>query len=314
MNTPGPRFDILGFGAVTLDDFAYIDAYPPADAKVAVRRKERQCGGLTGTALVAAARLGGKCAYAGVLGTDEISDYLIRSLESSRVDVSHVRRDPAVRPIHAFIVVDETHQTRNIFVDLNGGSGAGDQWPPEEFIRSTRVLFVDHIGVPGMLRAAQLCRSNGIPVVADFERTPGPDFPKLLAAADHVILSRTFAAKLTGESTPERAARSLFDSSRTLVAVTGGHEGCWYIEANHPGEVQHQPAFTVEVVDTTGCGDVFHGAYALALSRGDDVATRIRFASAAAAIKATHRGGQAGIPGLPAVNAFLNDRVGRIPQ
>jgi len=89
-----------------------------------------------------------------------------------------------------------------------------------------------------------------------------------------------------------------------VVVVTCGADGCWYLE---PGSAtpRHQPAFTVKVVDTTGCGDVFHGAYATGLARGMPVAERIRFAAAAAALKATQTGGQAGIPSLAEVQSFL---------
>src|SRR5207253_1049385 len=75
-----PTFDILGLGCVAIDDLLYVDSYPLADTKVQVRRRERQCGGLTGTALVAAARLGSKCAYAGTLGEDELSQFVLDRL------------------------------------------------------------------------------------------------------------------------------------------------------------------------------------------------------------------------------------------
>src|SRR5688572_5526419 len=121
--TCSSMLDLLGLGAVTIDDLIYVEAYPPADSKVAVRRSERHCGGLTGTALVAASRLGMKTAYAGVLGTDELSAHLTECMKNEGVDMSHVLRSSSVHPIHAVIIVDETSHTRNVFVDLSGGSG-----------------------------------------------------------------------------------------------------------------------------------------------------------------------------------------------
>jgi hypothetical protein len=88
--------------------------------------------------------------------------------------------------------------------------------------------------------------------------------------------------------------------------VTGGDRGCWYAEG--AGAVHHVPAFEVAVVDTTGCGDVFHGAYAACIARGEPVRQAIRVAAAAAALKATRPGGRAGIPTRPAVDAFLAAR------
>lgn len=295
-------FDIIGLGAVTIDDLIYVEAYPPPDAKVPVLRTQRQCGGLTGTALVAASRLGARCAYAGVLGTDSLSRYLSERMEAEGVDMSAVIRRSGVYPIHATIVVDETRHTRNVFVDLSGGSGADPAGPPSEVLLATKVLFVDHIGVPGMLRAAAICRAAGIPIVADFERSPGADFAKLLDLVDHLILSQTFAEKLTGIAAPDEAAKELWTANRETVVVTCGSKGCWYLA---DGKMCHQPAFEVETVDTTGCGDVFHGAYATGLAEEMSLPERVQFASAAAALKATKPGGQLGIPTRPAVRDFI---------
>jgi sulfofructose kinase len=299
-------FDIVGLGCAAVDDLFYVPAYPPADAKVQINRHERQGGGLTATALVAAARLGSRCAYAGILGDDDLSQFLLQRFASEGVDTSLVRRRPNARPIHSVIVVDERTQTRNVFYDLEGVYGAEPGWPDESIIRSAGALYVDHFGVEGMSVAARIAREAGVPVVADLERGEMPGFPDLLALVDHVIVSRAFAAKLTGESDPATAAVKLWHDDRKAVVVTAGEEGCWYIVHDKPP--QHQPAFRVQTVDTTGCGDVFHGAYASALVRRLAIPEVIRFATAAAAIKATRRGGQDGAPTRVEVEEFLAAR------
>lgn len=302
------EYDVLGLGCVAIDDLLYVPTYPPADSKVQVRRRERQCGGLTATALVAAARLGSRAAFAGVLGDDELSKFVLERFRAEGIDAQHVKRRPEARPIHSVIVVDESTKTRTILYSLEGAFGAQPDWPDEKVIRSSRVLFVDHFGNEGMTRAARIARQSGIPVVADFERNDHPRFPELLEWVDHLIVSADFATKVTGEKQPDRAVVRLWSGSRQAAVVTGGERGCWYVGSDAPTVVRHQAAFPVEVVDTTGCGDVFHGAYASALARGLDLPSRIRFASAASAIKATHRGGQAGIPTRAAVEQFLRER------
>ena len=97
--------------------------------------------------------------------------------------------------------------------------------------------------------------------------------------------------------------RELATPQSAAGVVTAGANGCWYSE--HGGEVHHVPAYQVNVVDTTGCGDVFHGSYAAALARGESASRAVHVASASAAIKATLPGGRQGIPGLAAVEAFL---------
>ena len=301
MNGP---VDILGLGCVAVDELLYVDCYPVADAKAQVLRRERQCGGLTATALVTAARLGARCAYAGALGEDDLSRFVLDRFSREGVDTRWLVRHPTARPVASTIVVDSQRGTRNIFFDLSGSFGASITGPPEEVIRSCRVLLVDHFGVDGMIRAARIARGAGIPVLADFERDQVPRFDELLGLVDHLVLSRGFVRGRTGENDPERALRLLSETPRAFVAITCGDQGCYY--RVNGGPMEHMPAFPVAAVDTTGCGDVFHGAYAAALARGVGLRERVRFASAASALKAMRSGGQAGIPTLSSVEAFLD--------
>ena len=278
------RFDILGIGCVAVDDLLYVDDFPPADAKRRIRRSERQCGGLTGTALVAAARLGACCAFAGILGHDDLSKTVEDNFSKNGIDFSGaVRRDDA-RPVHSVIIVSEKTGSRNIFFDASAPTGADPNAPGEELILSASVLFLDYLGIEGGIRAATIARSAGIPIVADLEEDSDPRFSELLELVDHLVISHEFAAHLTGAHDPEEAARRLWNSGRNSVVVTYGDRGAWFLTVDQAG---HQSAFQVQVVDTTGCGDVFHGAYAYALARGDGIADRVRYASAAAAVKAT---------------------------
>jgi sugar/nucleoside kinase (ribokinase family) len=294
-----PKFDLLALGAVAVDDLFYIGSYPGPDEKTPILRRERHCGGMSAIAAIAACRLGCKGAYAGVLGRDELSDFAIGQMRREGVNVRHLARRAGVRPIHSIIMIDSKAGTRNIFYDLRGVLGAARDWPPAEVIRSARVLFVDWFSVPGMIRAARVARAAGIPVVADFEQSGLPGFATLLPLADHLIISQTFAAKWTGLSDPRLAVARLWTGQQQLTAVTSGAKGCFFVAADNPSAVCHQPAFKVKAVDTTGCGDVFHGAYAAALVRGLSAPERIRFAAAAAALKASQSGGaQRGIPSL----------------
>jgi sulfofructose kinase len=295
------KYDVLGLGVVSVDDLLFVDQYPKPDGKAAVQRRERQCGGLTGTALVAAARLGARCAYAGTLGRDALSAYALAGLRAANIDARHVQRVDRARPVHSVIIVDATHHTRNIFYDKRFASGAAPAHPPAAVIRSARVLFVDLRGVDGMIRAAKIARAAGIPVVADFDRETETRFDELYALVDHLIVPERFALRRTKTRTAGAAVKKLREGKEAVV-VTRGSKGCVY--ADKTG-VAALPAFKVNVVDTTGCGDVFHGAYAAELARGSGLRERVRIASACAAIKAGHAGGQAGIPRRRQVEKFL---------
>lgn len=298
------RWDVLGLGCAAVDELLFVPRYPGRDARQALHRRDRQCGGLTATALVAAARLGARTAYAGRLGDDEDSTFVRHALEAEGVDLCEVVRHRDARPVHAWVVVEEETQSRTILYDVSGADGADPRRPTRKVIQSARVLLVDRWGMDGMIRAARLARRAGRPVVGDLENNSVDRFEELLALADHLIVPEAFVKRWCGMRSPARGLTRLWRNDRAVVIVTCGRKGCWVLAGEHEPPF-HVPAFAVEVVDTTGCGDVFHGAYAAALARGLPLAERVRWASAAAALKATRLGGQAGIPTLPELRRFL---------
>lgn len=297
------QYDVLGLGCVAVDDLLYVPSYPAADSKIKVVKRSRQYGGQTGMAVVAAARLGARCAYAGCLGADETSCDVEANFLREGVDVSHVPRPAGAAVVQALIVVGQDTASRTIFYHADGIIGAHPSLPDAHVIRGSRVLLIDQYGMPGNLRAAGIARDAGSAVVADFEDTADPLFPQVLALVDHLILAEEIARRITQQSDPGQAALALWRSQRAVVVVTCGTRGSWHVSDEGRGpELRHHPAFAVSALDTTGCGDVFHGAYAAALARGASPVDRIEFASAAAALKAS--GGHA--PDRAAVERFLS--------
>jgi ribokinase len=112
---------------------------------------------------------------------------------------------------------------------------------------------------------------------------------------------------VTGTTTPEAATHRLFKTGRALVIVTCGASGCWSKSA-YDDAPAHYPAYEIDPVDTTGCGDVFHGVYAACLVRNMPLPDRITCANAAAALKAQHIGAQRGIPSRSEVMEFVAER------
>jgi ribokinase len=288
-------WDILGFGAIAVDDLIYLDAFPTPDSKIRVQSRERHGGGLCATALVAASKLGARCAFAGVLGDDELSRFSIGELQSAGVDVSQVLAHSTARPRHSTILIESQHQTRTI---LSSAEGAVP-FPPEritpQVLARTKVLFLDHTSGDTGLAATRIARDLRIPMVADIERLNVPALSEWLPLVDHLIVGEKLARELSPELDVEDVARDL-GRNRALAVVTRGADGSVACGRDTGGQVLVVPAFAVEAVDTTGCGDVFHGAYAAELARGSEVLARLKMASAVAAIKAQHRGGRGGLP------------------
>ena len=298
-------FDVVGVGLAAVDDLIRVAHYPEADSKVPILGRVRRCGGLNATALVAAARLGASAAYAGILGDDEPSRFVLDALQAKGVNTDHVCVYPGAGPVLSEIVIDEANRTRTIFYDTSGVVGPDDGWLPESLLRHARVLMIDNFRIDLGIRAARVARDGGAAVVADFEGSIDPRFDELLGLVDHLILSSSFASLLTGEPDPAVAAMALRAPARTVV-ITAGAAGAWYV-ANTSDGLMHQAALPVKAIDTNGCGDVFHGAYAAALAKGLELPDRVRRGAAAAALSATTPGGQEGIPDLATVAQLLEE-------
>jgi sulfofructose kinase len=294
-------WDVLGIGCVAADDLIYVDQFPAPDSKLPVLEVRRQGGGNTATALVAAARQGASAAYCAGLGADELSAFCLGELEREGVYCSPCRRVDGGKPFHSFVIAEHTAHTRTILYET------GQVFPPLEAalqaLTQCRVLMVDHFSGQVGAQAARFALERGIAVVADVENENAPGAEALLAEADHLIIGQALAARLTGTRDFSAMLRALARPRGVCCAVTAGEAGCWYAERGGPA--QHQAAYPVQVVDSTGCGDVFHGAYAAAIARGEGMARAIEIANAAAAIKATQPGGRAGIPSLAQVEKFL---------
>ncbi len=297
------RWDVLGIGVVAVDDLVYVRHYPEPDTKMQVEAEERHGGGLTATAMVAASRLGARAAYCAILGDDELSRFTLDELKREGVDCSPVIYRPGARPYHATIIVDQASGARTILYTTAGVEKLTAADAGEELITSCRMLFLDHHTGDVGLHVVPIAHAHGIPVIADIEGISDEATQQLLHEADYLIVGVELAREVTGESEPVAMVRALARAGRACTAVTGGACGCWYAE--RAGEVQAFPAFPMKAVDTTGCGDVFHGAYAAYIARGASIDEAIRVAAAAAALKATRPGGRMGIPDRQRVEQFL---------
>lgn len=269
--------DVLGLGSVALDEILVVDHWPEPDEKMRVASRSQRLGGLTGHALVAAAKAGARCAYAGRLGTDATSLAVAEALAAAEIDLTHAPRAAEYGVGRSVIISALRERSRNVFSQATGMTGAHDGLPGEEVLQQCRVLFVDHHGIDGALRAIRAV----VDTVADLERDDHPRFSELLSVVNHLVLSAGFARRITGAATAAEAVTRLWHPGREVVIVTAGAEGCWWQDRSHVG-AQHFPALRVEARDTSGCGDVFHGVYAAKLALGEPIEARIRSATEAA--------------------------------
>jgi len=299
--------DLFGFGIAAVDDLLEIPYFPPQGGKIEVVSRRRQGGGLCTTALVAASRLGLKCMYGGFLGNNELSEFTRATLRDEGVGCTEEIAYPEAEPFHSTILVDRKTGERTIFYSRENVVEPNPRNVRADLIAESRALFVDHLGPQGTIQACKVARNHGIPIIADIENVNESGVREVINLTDHLIVSIRLALELTGCDDTESTVISLAQD-RVCTVLTDGARGCWFVEGKEM-RVRHQPAFEVDVVDTTGCGDVFHGAYAAALLTGSPPPEAIRFAAAAAALKATRPGGQLGIPDRAAVERFLANQA-----
>jgi sugar/nucleoside kinase (ribokinase family) len=282
------RLDLVGVGCVSIDDLLYVDA-SPTDDKGRIQASERQPGGNIATALVAAAGLGASVAFVGRLSDREDGAVVRADLAAHGVDLEFALPDPQARPIRATVVVFQQGDRFIAYDDATTiGLLPGDDVTP--LLQARTVLLDTYALAPTMTALGS--DVNRVLVVADVEAEVES---AALKQVQHLVLPMAFARQLTGETEPAAIVTALWNDQRATVVVTDGGDGMWFRDAAR-AVCQYQPSFEVPVVDTTGCGDVFHGAYAVALARGMDALQRVRFAAAAGAICATGRGGRGHLP------------------
>ncbi len=306
------RPDLIGFGAVAVDDLLYLDTFPKPDSKMQIDKHLRLGGGLAGTALVAAARLGVRPAYFGVLGNNDLSAFTKAEFIRENVQTELIISQEHAKPLHSTILVDRSSGSRTILFTTQGFKlPAANNIRPENF-HECHLIFIDTFALPIINRVCDIARSLHIPILADIEDDGILSYQSAFDAIDHLIFNIHLAAQITMEKNPKRILKFLETPQRKATVITAGAKGCWYKEKNRPAYFLQ--AYPVIAVDTTGCGDVFHGAYAAAIMRGDEISKAVMQASAAAAIKTTMPGGRKGIPNREQLDQFINQHTKIQPQ
>src|ERR1700730_2655734 len=281
-------YDVLAIGVAAVDDLLYISSYPPSNVKVSVIARERHGGGPACTAIAAVGTLEGRSAYCARLGKDDLSIYIERLLQERHVDTTHIIRDSEAAPYHSSIVVD-SRGNRNVFYDASMFRPLTTDDLTDSLILSAELVLLDHVAEPALTEIARKISNLGVPILGDIE---GHSESALLLAnlVDHLVVPLDFARWASNSNDPADACAYLAQTRRTTTVVTAGSDGCFYTSATD-SSITHLPAFKVETFDTNGCGDTFHGAFALAVARNFPLDHAIAFASAAAAVKASGRNG-----------------------
>lgn len=294
---------ILCTGVAVLDEVFRVAQVPATDSKTNASAYISVNGGNAANAAVAIARLGGRVSFAGPLGDNDVADRIVAGLERERIDHSGcVRVAGTSSSISAILVNDAGERTIATFRDRRlldaAPANAG------ALVSGVDCVLADNRTIKFVTPICVAAQAKRLPIVMDVDGAMPLDAP-LLATATHVIFSAESLRVAVGHEDLRAGLRQAHQNLNRFVAVTDGLRGALWCDGN---EIQVTPAFKVETIDTLGAGDVFHGAFALALVEGRDMASAMRFAAAAAALKCQRFGGSATAPSRAELDAFLEQR------
>jgi sulfofructose kinase len=277
---------VVGLGLSVIDHVYVVDRLDFSETRIRFTERLVLSGGMIGTAMSQAAILGCDAHILSMHGDDDDGRFVRRSLDGLGVGTSRIVVSPDAETTVAVVLVERgTGERRFIVPDRRALEHSAPDFD-QSLINSDTTLLIDGHFSDQALRAVVKAREVGASVVGDFHR-PSPAVRELLPYVDYPVVPLEFA-ELFSPGDPQRAVLEIADEYGGTPMVTMGAEGGLFLEA---GRVRTFAAQSVEVVDTTGAGDVFHGAFAAGLSRGWSLERTIELAAHAAALCCTALGG-----------------------
>ena len=297
-----PEFDVVGVGLNATDTLLVVPRFPAYGGKVPFEEEILSPGGQVASAMVACARFGLRVKYIGTVGDDERGRVQMESLLGSGINLDHVQWRRNCPNQSAYIVIDRSTGERTVLWRRPECLRISPEEITPAEITCARLLHIDGHDTPAVERAARIAREAGMPVTVDVD-TIYPGFDRVLPLVDYLIASSEFPANWTGESDPFTALEALQrEYGMRMAAMTLGAHGAL---ALCEGSFIYSPAYVVDAVDTTGAGDVFHGAFCYAVLEGMPVREALDFSNAAAALNCTALGARGGIRGVADVSALM---------
>jgi sulfofructose kinase len=294
---------VICVGHAGLDYVYRIEAFPPQPQKVRSLEHIESGGGMAANAAAAIARLGGRVELWSRTGADSAGRRIHDYLEADGVDTRYMRTYEGARSSTSVVIVDGRGE-RLIVGERDHGMSMDPSWLPLERIAGAAAVLSDLRWLEGTLAAFSEARAQGVPTLLDADLggggTPLADF---LCLTDYAIFSGLALDAFAPGDDPRTQLAAVLAAGVHYAGVTRGSRGYWWLSRS--GAAGHQPAFQAEIVDTTGAGDAFHGAFAWALTQGRPSQECARIAAAVSALKCRRLGARSGLPTHEELDAFL---------
>ena len=294
--------DVVGVGLNATDTLLLVPQFPAYGGKAPFVREILSPGGQVASAMVTCAKLGLRTKYIGSVGDDEGGRILMRSLEKSGIDIKDVQLRRDCPNQSAYIVIDQTTGERTILWHRPDCLRIVPEHIAPEQIQCARLLHIDGHDTAAVEHAARIAHGDGIPVTVDVD-TIYHGFDKVLPYVDYLIASTNFPVEWTSQRDPFLALELIQrEYGMKVAAMTLGSYGAMALSE---GRYHYSPAFVVNCQDTTGAGDVFHGAFCFAVVKGYSIEEALEISNAMAALNCKALGAQGGISGLGSARQLI---------
>ena len=296
------EWDVVGVGLNATDTLILVSRMPRYGGKAPFYNEMTSTGGQVASAVVTCQKLGLRSKYIGSVGDDERGRIQLKSLRESGIDIEHVQIRENCPNQSAYIIIDQATGERTIFwarddcLRIDPG-----QISPEQ-ITCARMLHIDGHDTAAVEYAARIASEAGMPVSVDVD-TISPGFDRVMPYADYLVASTEFPTNWTREPDPFRALEMLRgEYGMKVAAMTLGADGALALSDDG---FHYSPAFVVNCVDTTGAGDVFHGALCYAVLEQYPLDDVLEFSNAMAALNCKAMGARGGIQALETAKQLI---------
>ena len=297
------RFDCVGVGLCPLDRILLVPNYPAPNEKTEAVASMICGGGPVPNAIYTLAKLGNHVAFCGKVGEDLDGLFVINELRDAGVETSGMTVAKGARTAAAQIWVEKGTGKRAVVLDRTAISPPVIDEIPPYLLENCRSLLIDGRGGDFSVSAAQSARRSGAKVALDLG-SMRDNLKSLLPEVDIIIASEDFSRAYCPDGTPMETAQRLIEEGMECAVITLGERGCVWKDSSGEGIF---PAFKIEALDTTGAGDVFHGAFIHGMLKGWGMEKIIRFSSAAAALSCLSLGGRGGVESAGQVWEFIEN-------
>lgn len=294
---------VLGIGDCTLDHFGIVERFLDPGMKVEMSKFSVQGGGAAATAIVVLARWGVETSFVGKVGDDLRGQQIEMTLAEEGVDTDDLIREPDAVSQFSFITLENATGQRHMLFTRGTVSDIGASEVGTDQLDGVELLLVDGLQPDSQVKLMKAASQRDIPIILDASDMD-PSRKDLVELSDYLLASERFASRFTGVGELDSICNSLLENGPHTVAVTLGDEGVVGTERNGNGSVR-APSYSVDIVDTTGAGDVFAGAFAYGVIEDWTLEKTTLFANYAAGLSCTGIGGRGAIPSFDDVQKRL---------